>query len=156
MLQIVRGHRDAQGRSINRTNRASHQRSVDRNMKTPNKMAIGVIGSVLSAVATSGVFLALTCCAGPIVFLSLGLSLASISTFELFASYKWFLLVLTTLFLLLATFQVYKQVRSSACDSTCTSENKKRNRVVLLAVTLIVLSLLIFPFAYEKYLMQVK
>jgi len=120
------------------------------------KLGIGLVGAVLSAVATSSLFLAVSCCAGPIVFLALGLGFASISTFESFASYKWLTFSLTILFLLVASLQVYRKQHSSECESSCRTHRTIRNRVLLVLVTLIVLAVLIFPFAFEKYLMQPK
>jgi mercuric ion transport protein len=127
-------------------------------MKTADgkKLGVGLAGAVLSAVATSGLFLAMSCCAGPIVFLALGLGFASISTFESFASYKWLMLSLTILFLLIASLQVYRQERAAKCESSCPSPRKVRPLALLIAVAFIVIALLIFPFAYEKYLLAPK
>jgi mercuric ion transport protein len=120
------------------------------------KLGVGLAGAVVSAVATSSLFLALSCCAGPVVFLALGLGFASISTFESFASYKWLMLSLTILFLLIASLQVYKQERAAKCETSCPAPRKRRHFALLIAVAFIVIALLIFPFAYEKYLLQVK
>src|SRR5687767_9793996 len=120
------------------------------------KLGVGLAGAVLSAVATSSLFLALSCCAGPIVFLALGLGVASISTFESFSSYKWLMLSLTILFLLIASLQAYKQERAVKGESSCAAPRKMRPLALLIAVAFIVIALLIFPFAYERYLLQVK
>jgi mercuric ion transport protein len=127
-------------------------------MKTAEskKLGIGLAGALLSAVATSSFFLALSCCAGPVVFLAIGLGFGSISTFESFASYTWLTLSLTILFLLIASLQVYKQDRMANCDSECQSLSTKRNRILLVLVVIMVLALLIFPSAFEKYLLQPK
>ncbi|MGH9857011.1 MAG: hypothetical protein ACRD4B_04110 [Acidobacteriota bacterium] len=88
--------------------------------------------------------------------MALGLGFASISTIESFASYRWVLFSLTIVFLCVAIVQLYKKEKMAKCESACPSQHKIRNRIFLVVVFLFVMALLIFPFAFEKYLLLPK
>jgi mercuric ion transport protein len=121
------------------------------------KLRVGLAGAVVSAVMASTALLAVTCCAGPIVFLSLGFGMASFSNLESFAPYRWILLSVTILFLAAAFVQVYLRPETENCESFCTTGyNTRNNKIMFWIVAVIVIALISFPFLFEKFLLQVK
>jgi mercuric ion transport protein len=120
------------------------------------KLSFGLGGAVASALLTSAALLAVSCCAGPIVFLALGFGFASLSNFEFLAAYRWILLSITILLLAAAFVQVYRRHDKENCESSCSNGNTRNKKILLWIVAVIVTALLSFPFVFEKFLLQVK
>lgn len=116
----------------------------------------GLAGAVVSALVTSSALLAVTCCAGPIVFLSLGLGMASFSTLELLAPYRWILFSITILFLGVAFAQIYRRRDTENCESSCSTEYTRNKKLLFWVVVVVAIALICFPFVLEKFLLQVK
>jgi mercuric ion transport protein len=126
-------------------------------MAGQKKVSIGLVGAIVSALVTSTALLAVTCCAGPIVFLSLGFGMASLSNLESLAPYRWILLSITVLFLATAFVRVYLRSDTESCESSCSTVGNARNKKILFwIVVVVVIALISFPFLFEKFLLQVK
>lgn len=125
-------------------------------IEEPKKLRVGLAGAVVSAVMASTALLAVTCCAGPIVFLSLGFGMASFSNLESLAPYRWILLSITILFLAVAFVQVYHRRNPENCESSCSTGVSRNKKILFWIVAVVVIALISFPFFFERFLLQVK
>jgi mercuric ion transport protein len=125
-------------------------------LSEPKKFTLSLLGTILSALVASGSLLALSCCAGPMVFLFLGAGIASLSTLESLASYRWLFFSLTALFISLSFAQVYLRKSAENRDASCNrSIGKRKQKIFLWIVIAGVVVLLTFPYLLEKYLLVV-
>lgn len=120
------------------------------------KLNFGLLGAVVSALVTSTALLAVTCCAGPVVFLSLGFGMASFSNLESIAPYRWILLSITILLLRAAFVQVYRRQDAENCESSCSTGYARNKKILFWVVAVAAIALISFPFLFEKFLLQVK
>ena len=120
-------------------------------MKSGQTVKLGILGAIVFALFGSGALLAISCCAGPIVFLGLGLGWAGLSKFETLAPYRWLFFGLTVLFLSAAFHKLY--LFKNACEGECPAPRSLRyQRIALWLSFFIVVASLLFPILYESYL----
>jgi len=114
---------------------------------------VGILGALASAIFGSGILLAISCCAGPIVFLGIGLGWAGLTKFQALAPYRWIFFTLTGLFVSIAFYRLY--FSKIACESSndCTVEKSLRyQRIALWISVFMIVVALLFPMLYERYL----
>lgn len=121
-------------------------------MKNGHAAKLGILGAVVSAVFGSGALLAISCCAGPLVFLGVGLGWAGLAKFQVLAPYRWIFFGLAGIFLTISFYKLY--VPKKGCDgSQCpTPKSLRYQRIALWISTLIVVAGFLFPILYDKYL----
>jgi len=121
--------------------------------KMKNAAKIGILGAIVSSLFGSGTLLAISCCAGPLVFLSLGLGWAGLAKFQFLSPYRWIFFGLTALFLTISFQRLYLSKNICQTSEDCASPRSIRYQRIAFWLTLgIVLAALLFPILYEKYL----
>ena len=113
----------------------------------------GILGAVTSAIFGSGILLAISCCAGPIIFLGIGLGWAGLAKFQALAPYRWIFFALTGIFLTIAFYKLYFSKTVCEVSADCSAGKSIRyQRIALWISVVIIISSLLFPFLYERYL----
>lgn len=116
---------------------------------------IGILGAIASAIFGSGILLAISCCAGPIVFLGIGLGWAGLTQFQALAPYRWIFFALTGIFLAIAFYKLYFSKPACVTSGDCTVSRPLRyQRIALWTSVLIIIASLLFPMLYEQYLLK--
>ena len=116
---------------------------------------VGIVGAVVSSSLASGILLSISCCAGPIVFLGMGLGWAGLSKFQALAPYRWIFFTLTGIFLAIAFYKLYYPKPVCAASNECSTPGALRyQRIALWISILIIVASLFFPMMYERYLMR--
>ncbi len=119
-----------------------------------NRMAkAGIVGAVASALFGSGIMLAISCCAGPLVFLGIGLGWAGLAKFQALAAYRWIFFSLCGVFLAISFYKLY--FSKNACDISCAGleqRNIRYQRIALWISVVVIVCSLLFPILYERYL----
>jgi mercuric ion transport protein len=116
---------------------------------------IGIFGALLSSSLASGILLAILCCAGPIVFLGIGLGWAGLAKFQALAPYRWIFFSLTGIFLAIAFYKLYVSKPScDASDNCLVPKSLRYQRIALWISVFIVIASLLFPILYEQYLVR--
>ena len=102
----------------------------------------GLVGAVAAAVGAS------VCCLGPLLLLALGVGGAWIGNLTAMEQYRPYWMAATLVFLGLAFFRVYRKPKEVACapGSACSSDARRRNKILLWIVTVLVLGLLSLPY----------
>lgn len=129
--------------------------SAKRLMKEAHNHAakIGIAGAIASAILGSGILLAISCCAGPLVFLGLGLGWAGLAKFQALAPFRWVFFALTGIFLGAAFYQLYFSKTACKASGDCSLPKILRyQRIILWISVLIIVAALLFPILYERYL----
>lgn len=122
-------------------------------MKSGRAVNVGMLGAIISAVFGSGALLAISCCAGPLVFLGLGLGWAGLAKFQALAPYRWVFFGLTGAFLAISFHKLYFSQKACEPSDECSTPRGLRNqRIALWVSLLIVVASLLFPILYERYL----
>lgn len=107
-----------------------------------------LVAAVLAAVGAS------TCCAGPLVLLTLGISGSWIGNLSLVEPYRPFLIAITLVFLGLAFRKLYLSPVHCAAETACTlPATRRRQRITFWAVTLVSLGIVGFPW-YGPYVLD--
>ncbi len=107
-----------------------------------------LLASIVAAIAAS------TCCLGPLVLLTLGVSGSWIGSLSAMAPFRPYLMGLTLLLLGLAFRKLYRTPQSCAVDAPCASPaNLRRQRVIFWVATVAVLSIMAFPW-YGPWLLD--
>lgn len=126
-------------------------------MKNLQKHAatIGLFGAIISSSFASAILLAISCCAGPIVFLGIGLGWAGLAKFQALAPYRWMFFALTGIFLSIAFYKLYFSKASCKASDDCALPRSLRYQRILLWISIfIVVASLLFPILYERYLIR--
>jgi mercuric ion transport protein len=122
-------------------------------MKNGRTAKIGILGAMISAFLGSGALLAVSCCAGPIVFLALGLGWAGLARFQALAPYRWIFFGFTAVFMTIAFYRLYFPRKGcEASDACANSKSLRYQRIALWLSLFLILLMLIFPVLYERYL----
>ena len=107
-----------------------------------------LLASIVAGIAAS------TCCIGPLVLLTLGVSGSWIGSLSAMEPFRPYLMGLTLLLLGLAFRKLYLVPQSCAVDAPCaTSANLRRQRVIFWVVTVTVLAIMAFPW-YGPWLLD--
>ncbi len=103
---------------------------------------IGVVGAIGTAVLASA------CCIGPVVLAGLGIG--AVAAAQSFAAYRPLFLAITTVFLGLGFYFVYRRPKQAACEGeVCeTSRIARWGRPLLWIATVMVGALVTFPYYY--------
>lgn len=102
---------------------------------------LGIIGACITTILAS------LCCIVPLLFVTIGISGAWISSFRVFEPYKPVFLLFTCLFLGLAMFVHYNSQNTSCADGTCSTKKRKTSGILLWCITITISAVLIFPYA---------
>lgn len=122
-------------------------------MKSGQAAKLGILGATVSALFGSGALLAISCCAGPLVFLGLGLGWAGLAKFQALAPYRWVFFGLTVVFLAISFHRLYFSEKACETSGECfTPKSLRYLRIALWVSLFIVLASLLFPILYENYL----
>ena len=107
-----------------------------------------LIGSIIAGIAAS------SCCVGPLVLLTLGVSgswIGNLSAMEVFRPY---LMGITLILLGLAFRKLYLLPQACAVDAPCaTPSNLRKQRLVFWLVSLFILLMISFPW-YAEYIIE--
>lgn len=107
-----------------------------------------LLASIVAGIAAS------TCCLGPLVLLTLGVSGSWIGNLSAFEPYRPIFIAVTLLFLALAFRKLYLVPQSCAVDAPCASPaNLRRQRRLFWLVGIAVLAIMSFPW-YGPYLLD--
>jgi len=99
-----------------------------------------LLASVVAGIAAS------TCCLGPLLLLTLGVSGSWIGSLSAMEPFRPYLMGLTLLLLGLAFRKLYRVPQSCAVDAPCATPAKlRRQRVIFWGVTVAVLLIMAFP-----------
>ena len=111
----------------------------------PNR---SMIAAVLAAIGAS------TCCAGPLILLTLGVSGSWIGNLSSVEPYRPLLIGITLVFLGLAFRKLYLVPRSCAVGSVCAiAATLRKQRITFWVVTAVVLAIVSFPW-YGLYILD--
>ncbi len=109
-------------------------------------------GTLLAGIVTA--IAASTCCIGPLVLLTLGVSGSWIGNLSAFEPYRPLFIAVTLLFLGLAFRKLYRVPRSCQVDESCfTPANLRRQRITFWVVSIAVLAVMGFPW-YGRFLLD--
>jgi len=107
-----------------------------------------LIGSILAGIAAS------TCCLGPFILLTLGISGSWIGNLGAMEPYRPIFIGITLIFLGLAFRKLYMAPKACALDKPCAQPaNLRKQRIVFWLVTTFVLIVMSFPW-YGAYLLD--
>jgi mercuric ion transport protein len=121
-------------------------------MKGQQAAKLGILGAIVSALFGSGALLAISCCAGPLVFLGLGLGWAGLAKFQSMAPYRWIFFALTGIFLTISFYKIYFPKKICEGDECPKPGSLRYQRIALWITFFMVVASLIFPVLYERYL----
>lgn len=108
----------------------------------------GLIGSIIAGIAAS------TCCLGPLILLTLGVSGSWIGNLSAMEPFRPYLMGLTLVFLGLAFRKLYWLPQACAVDKPCAqAANLRKQRIAFWLVTAFVLIIMAFPW-YGPYLID--
>lgn len=107
-----------------------------------------LIGGVLAGIGAS------TCCLGPFLLISLGVSGSWIGALSAMEVYRPYLMVIALIFIALAFRKLYLVPQSCDIDSPCASPAYlKKQRIIFWIATLFILAIMTFPY-YGIYLLD--
>jgi len=107
-----------------------------------------LIGSIIAGIAAS------TCCIGPLVLLTLGVSGSWIGSLSAMEPFRPYLMGLTLILLGLAFRKLYLVPQACAIDAPCaTPSNLRKQRITFWIVSVFVLIVMSFPW-YGPYLLD--
>jgi mercuric ion transport protein len=107
-----------------------------------------MIGSIFAGIAAS------TCCLGPLVLLTLGISGSWIGNLSAMEPFRPYLIGLTLILLGLAFRKLYRLPQSCAMDKPCAQpDNLRKQRLIFWVVSMFVLIVMSFPW-YGPYLLD--
>ncbi len=107
-----------------------------------------MIGSVVAGIAAS------TCCLGPLILLTLGVSGSWIGNLSAMELYRPVFMGITLIFLGLAFRKLYRVPQACAVDKPCAQpDNLRRQRIILWLVSIFVLAVMSFPW-YGPWLLE--
>ncbi len=107
-----------------------------------------LIGSIIAGIAAS------TCCIGPLVLLTLGVSGSWIGNLSAMEPFRPYLIGVTLILLGLAFRKLYLVPQACAVDAPCsTSSNLRKQRITFWIVSVFVLIVMSFPW-YGPYLLD--
>ena len=107
-----------------------------------------LIGGILAGIGAS------TCCLGPFLLISLGISGSWIGNLSAMEVYRPYLMAIALIFIALAFRKLYLLPQSCDIDSPCASSAwLKRQRILFWIATLFVLVIITFPY-YGPYLLD--
>jgi len=107
-----------------------------------------LLASIIAGIAAS------TCCLGPLLLLTLGVSGSWIGSLSAMEPFRPYLMGLTLLLLGLAFRKLYLVPQSCAVDAPCaTPTNLRRQRAIFWVVTVAVLAIMAFPW-YGPWLLD--
>ena len=104
----------------------------------------GLVGAFLSGIASGGSALAVSCCAGPALFLALGLGAGSATFFEKLAPYRMLFSIVSVVMLMFSFWSLYLR-KQPACDSSCSTSSKTAKIIFWIAVVIVASALIIPP-----------
>jgi len=107
-----------------------------------------LIGSIIAGIAAS------TCCLGPLLLLTLGISGSWIGNLSAMEPFRPYFIGLTLILLGLAFRKLYLVPQSCAVDAPCaTPSNLRKQRIIFWIVSVFVLIVMSFPW-YGPYLLD--
>ena len=107
-----------------------------------------LLASIVAGIAAS------TCCLGPLLLLTLGVSGSWIGSLSAMEPFRPYLMGLTLLLLGLAFRKLYRVPQRCAVDAPCaTPANLRRQRVIFWVVSVAVLAIMAFPW-YGPWLLD--
>jgi len=107
-----------------------------------------LIGSIIAGIAAS------TCCLGPLVLLTLGISGSWIGSLSAMEPYRPIFIGITLIFLGLAFRKLYRVPQACAVDKPCARpDNLRKQRIIFWIIATFVLVVMSFPW-YGPYLLD--
>ena len=120
----------------------------------PNRGVFGgLIAAILSGIAGAGATLAVSCCAGPALFIALGLGVGSASLFEKLAPYRWLFSIASVGMLTFAFWGLYLR-KQPACEESCSQGPSRASRIVFWVAAVVVAASIIIPPALDAFMMK--
>jgi len=115
-------------------------------------VAGGIGGAILSAIASGGAALAISCCAGPAFFIALGLGAGGAAVFEKLAPYRLIFSVLSVAMLGFSFWNLY--LRKTQCDSSCSPKASRTSKLIFWVAGAVVSASLILPSILDSIMMK--
>ncbi len=116
--------------------------------ETPGLSKGTLAGSIIAGIAAS------TCCIGPLLLLTLGISGSWIGNLSAMEAFRPYLIGITLVFLGLAFRKLYLVPQTCAVDAPCsTLSNLRKQRITFWVVSVFVLIVMSFPW-YGPYLLD--
>ncbi|HSE42998.1 MAG TPA: mercuric transporter MerT family protein [Acidobacteriota bacterium] len=129
---------------------------LNRRNRTPvenSGFLTGLVGALLSGIATGGSSLAVSCCAGPALFLALGLGAGSATFFEKFAPYRLMFSIVSVAMLIFLFWSLYLR-KQPACDSNCPTGPPKAAKIIFWIAVVLVVSALVVPRSLDALMLK--
>lgn len=112
-----------------------------------------LVGAFLSGIASGGSALAVSCCAGPALFLALGLGAGSATFFEKLARYRITFSIVSVAMLMFSFWSLYLR-KQPVCDSSCSTGPSKVTKIIFWIAVVIIASALIVPPTLDALMMK--
>jgi len=125
-----------------------HDHTVTKSGQEPGLSKGSMIGSIVAGIAAS------TCCLGPLVLLTLGVSGSWIGSLSAMEPYRPLFIGITLIFLGLAFHKLYRVPQVCAADKPCAQPgNLHKQRIIFWLISIFVLGVMSFPW-YGPYLLD--
>ncbi len=122
--------------------------AVTKNAREPGLSKGTMIGSIVAGIAAS------TCCLGPLILLTLGISGSWIGNLSVMEPYRPIFIGITLIFLGLAFRKLYRVPQACAVDKPCARpDNLRKQRIIFWLISIFVLIVMSFPW-YGPYLLD--
>jgi len=126
---------------------ANIEPGVSESVKNPSSKAT-IIGGVLAGIGAS------TCCLGPFLLVSMGLTGSWIGSLSAMETYRPYLMAVALIFIALAFRKLYLVPQSCDIDTPCASPTYlKKQRIIFWIATVFILVVMTFPW-YGPYLLD--
>lgn len=112
-----------------------------------------VTAAFLSGIAGAGATLAVSCCAGPALFVALGLGVGGASFFEKLAPYRWIFSIASVSMLAFAFWGLYLR-KQPACEGSCSQGPSRASRIVFWITAVVVAASIVIPPALDALMMK--
>jgi len=125
-----------------------HEHSATKNTQEPGLSKGTMIGSIVAGIAAS------TCCLGPLVLLTLGISGSWIGSLSAMEPYRPLFIGITLIFLGLAFRKLYRAPQACAVDKPCARpDSLRKQRIIFWVISIFVLVVMSFPW-YGPWLLD--
>ena len=112
----------------------------------------GLFGAMISAIASGGAALVVSCCAGPALFIALGIGASSAALFEHLAPYRFVFSILSVGMLGFTFWTLYLR-KKPACNADCSPKSLKASRLIFWLTVALVGALLIVSPALDSVML---
>lgn len=113
----------------------------------------GLVGALLSGVASGGSALAVSCCAGPAIFIAVGLGASGATFFEKLAPYRMIFSFASVGMLMFSFWALYLR-KQPLCEGSCETGPSSASRIIFWISVILVASALIVPPALDAFMLN--